>query len=257
MLSSAVLSLAVFAFGAVAHGFDWVDTLPDCWQAILKSQGCDSKRCICDASQSDSFLPIVASQILKKCDTDDWKVEASLLFTVQSYCEFTGNPVPDDILDRAYSVDKATASTTTKKADNTQKTQTHKTTKAEDLKSTVTTTLTQTKTDKDGHTLVVIIPIVMGPNTISTGKMVTSTLEPKSTDATSSNPASPSTTAPPLPASTQEQSSLPTSTSPPSGGRVSNSNGSPFENMQAGASRCGISVALFGIGLVGGLFMIL
>ncbi|KAF2793417.1 hypothetical protein K505DRAFT_417804 [Melanomma pulvis-pyrius CBS 109.77] len=262
MLSSAVFSFLacfVFASGVLAHGYDWVDTLPKCWQSCLKatSDGCDSKSCICDASQSDSYLPSAASSILANCDVKDWVLDSTFLFPVQAYCEAVGNPVPEAILSSAYAATATTSSTppfTTRKVEHSQKSHSYETTRAvDDIKSTFTTTNTQTTTDKDGNTLEIIIPIIIGPKTWSTGKIVTSTLEAKATDSPSSGAASPSVTAAPLP--TQGQQVASSTTSSQQAQRTSNSNGSPFENMQAGAGQWSVPGVEIGMGLLAGLFM--
>ncbi|KAF2706930.1 hypothetical protein K504DRAFT_493257 [Pleomassaria siparia CBS 279.74] len=261
MLSLIVLCFFVVASGVTAHGFDFLDGLPKCWQKTLKAtgNGCNSKSCICDASQSKTFLPNVASSILANCDTEDWVLEATFLFPVQAYCDLVGLSVPDTIMSSAYAATATTASpSTTRKVVHSQTTHGYHTTKAVgDLKSTVTTTRTQTTTDKDGSTLEIIIPIVLGPKTLVTGRILTSTLEPEATrtKAPSSIAAWPSITAAPVPASTRAHvvavPTLISSSSP----KTPNSGGSPFDNMQAGASRWSVSGTVLGMGFLAGLLM--
>jgi hypothetical protein len=124
------------------------------------------------------------------------------------------------------------------------------------LTATLKSTVTQTTTDGSGNTLLVIIPIVVGPSGVFTGDMSTSTVTAASSNAPSSAPATPSPSAvasPPTP--TQR---APSSTSA-AGGQRTNSpasgNGSPFENMQASASRWAVPGPMLGLGVVAILFM--
>jgi hypothetical protein len=178
------------------------------------------------------------------CDSDGRDIDSDFIFAVNAYCDLVGNSIPDKIISSAY-----VQATATSVIENSTK-------DGGDLKSTVTTTLTKTTTDEDGNTLQIIIPIVIGPKTTSTGKIVTSTLdsEATATDSPSSAAASPSPTAGPAATSTQAQEvATPTSAQkadPPASG-----NGSPFENMQAGAGHWSVSRALLAVGTLAGLFM--
>ncbi|KAF1840670.1 uncharacterized protein K460DRAFT_190691 [Cucurbitaria berberidis CBS 394.84] len=265
MLSSAahrLLLAQLFALAAAAHRDWWLQGLPSCWQSCLSStdQGCSSTKCICKTTDnSASYLPDAVSCAVSQCDADEWALDL-VLGPLQLYCTAIDCPIPDQVMESASAAATETRepTQTTPKAQTSTKTKksTHQTTnrsdKGQDLTSTVKTTITRTTTDGDGNTLQVIVPIVMGPTGISTGKMVTSTVEGRasSTRAPSSTPASPSPTtaqAPSVASSSSAQSSR--ETERPAGG-----NGSPFENMQAGAGTWSVSGPLLGLGALAVLF---
>ncbi|KAF2468656.1 uncharacterized protein BDR25DRAFT_304699 [Lindgomyces ingoldianus] len=273
MLSSvafSVLALLVFACGVSATGFDWLDTLPDCWQECLSEtgSGCDSATCICKASNLDGYLPDAVSCARTTCDANDWTIDPFLV-TLQAYCGFVGNDIPESIISSAQcaatETSKAAKPTSTRQAQHSQKSQAHRTKSNggdEVLTSIYTTTITQTTTDSDGATLQIIIPVVMGPSTVSYGSTITSTLDGKAsaTDSASSDAASPSpTAATSAPVSTPtgqgQVGSSTTSSKKAEKTSSNNNNGSPFENMQAGASRWKFSGGLVGVGVLAGLFM--
>jgi hypothetical protein len=115
----------------------------------------------------------------------------------------------------------------------------------EDLISETSTIATKTRIDSERNTLQILVPIVIGPTGVSTEDIVTSTIIAiSSTGALSSPPPSPSRSAQEFsPGPTQDAflTATPGSeeTEPPARG-----NGSPFENMQAGAGQCTVSIAL-------------
>lgn len=180
------------------------------------------------------------------------------------FCAASGEEVPGSVMSSAYDCATATApasSQATRKVEHSTKDSDRQTTKnnGDGLKTTVTSTLTQTTTDGDGNTLQIIVPIVMGPDTMSTGDIVTSTLDGQAsaTTAPSSAAASPSQTAEPsAPAPTQAQGApSSTATAETTQGRSSNSNGSPFENMQAGAAQWSFSGVAVGLSMLAGVFL--
>ncbi|KAF2176745.1 hypothetical protein K469DRAFT_721949 [Zopfia rhizophila CBS 207.26] len=267
MASSAVFSalvLLVFALGV--SGYDWVDMLPDCWQDCLNNSNdvsCDSARCICKASKSDSFLPDAVYCAHSNCDAEDWAIDAFLI-PLQVYCGAIGKEIPYSILSSAQCA--ATETSQQPKATSTRRPHSQdsngyksKSKGGDELTSLVTTTVTQTTTDENGATLQIIVPVVMGPNTISYGKTITSSLE-ESASATGS-PSSAAVSQSPTPAasaslSTQAQQGqiASSTTSSKKSEKTSNNNGSPFENMQAGATRWSFSGALVGLGILAGVF---
>ncbi|KAF2003330.1 hypothetical protein P154DRAFT_103709 [Amniculicola lignicola CBS 123094] len=274
MLSS-VFHLLVLALGLVAaHGFDWIDGQPDCMQECLSEtrDGCDSAECVCDAAQDDSYLIDTMSCAASKCeDTQAWYLKMSFIYPLQTYCFAVGNEVPEEIISSACEAASGTttetsAPFTTHKVQHSQKSESPKTNGGHQLTKFITTTMTQTKTDDNGNTLQIIIPFVMGPSTTSYGKPITSTLDGK--DDSSTPPASSSSAAAASPSSTPQVTPL-ASTQPPQGQvassttsstkaqQTSKSNGSPFENMQAGASQWSVPRALIGMGVLAGGFMLL
>ncbi|KAF2866676.1 hypothetical protein BDV95DRAFT_611357 [Massariosphaeria phaeospora] len=261
-LSVLAVALQVLGLCALASGFDLVQGLNDCFTDCLAktSDGCDSQSCLCDASQSASYLSSAVSCIASTCDVDDWTINLLFLGPLQMYCGAVGNPIPETIMSGAYvacTSTKAAPQPTTRKAEHSTKPTEHKTTKGADLRSAVSSTIIKTTTDKDGNTLLLMVPIVIGPHTaIETGRIITSTVENEpsitSTPAASSVPASPSSAA---------ETAAPRTTQPPPAPpaeptqRTGEGNGSPFENMQAGATQWRFSGALVGLGALAGIFM--
>ncbi|OAL42922.1 hypothetical protein IQ07DRAFT_593453 [Pyrenochaeta sp. DS3sAY3a] len=265
MLSSAAQRLflaQLCVLGVAAHRDWWVAGLPSCWQNCLADtqDGCSSRKCICKTSQSSaSFLPDAVSCAVSKCNADDWALEL-VLGPLQLYCAAIDCAIPEDVVDSAYAAASDTddeplqtsvvvSSKTKTKPSNPQTTNTSD--DDEDLTSTVRTTMTKTTTDDNGNTLQVIIPIVMGPTGISTGDIITTTLEGK----TSSSPllSRPS----PTPGNTSPTLSLPSTSTGPAQAteRPYNGNGSPFENMQAGASKWVVSAPILGLGVLAAFCM--
>ncbi|ORY02371.1 hypothetical protein BCR34DRAFT_605600 [Clohesyomyces aquaticus] len=271
MLSSAVVSVVsfvVFACGVVSAtgSYDWIDMLPECLQDCLDtSNGCDSARCICKASQHDGYLASAMSCARDTCDEDEFS-PGLFLSTLESYCSMVGKDIPYPIISAAEcaatETSKAPQPTPTNRGPASQKSQAHSSmSKGNDLTRTLTKTITQTTTDSNGATLQLIIPVIMGPNTMSYGSTITSTLggEASSTDAPSNTAASPSpTAAPSAPPSTpaqQGQVGSSTTSSQKAGKTSSGNNGSPFENMQAGAGRWELSGAVICMSVLAGVFM--
>ncbi|KAF2272551.1 uncharacterized protein EI97DRAFT_203879 [Westerdykella ornata] len=264
-MHSAVASSILFwllAIGVSAH-WDWVKDFPDCWRHCLKGNGggCASSECICDASQIDDFLPPAVSCVATKCDANDFALRLSLLLPLEGYCHFVGNEIPDDIMSSAYAATTATV-TSAPKASSTHKGDHDRprTTKGRDydLTATVTSTFTATTTNEEGQTLQIIVPVVIGRETISYGKTTTSTLEKKTTvESVASATARPTvriTSAGPTQTEAQATSTTLTSKAAQ---RTSNSNGSPFENMQAEAGRHEVPGIFTGLGAVIGMLFAL
>ncbi|KNG48710.1 hypothetical protein DDE82_002644 [Stemphylium lycopersici] len=277
-----LLFAQLFAFGVAAHWDWWLQGLPNCWQDCVAStqDGCSSRKCMCKTSGSSaSYLPNAVACAVSTCDADEWALEL-VLGPLQLYCDAIDFSIPDQVMDNAYSAasdeSKQTSTTTTRQVHSSTKesksktdsptltataasaptptstpttttTGKHSSDETEDLTSAVSTTITETTTDSAGNTLQIIVPIVMGPTSISTGSIVTSTVggssRSHSSSAHSTTSASPSPTAQtPSPAPTADPSSTLESgseeTEPPANG-----NGSPFENMQADAGRWAASAA--------------
>jgi hypothetical protein len=161
-------------------------------------------------------------------------------------------------MDEAYECATATAGaapTTTHKPE-------HSTTTAttqgggKGLEGTTTSTFTQTTTDGDGHTVAVIVPIVMGPDTMFTGSSVVSTIKPTTTAALISTDTT--QTAAPTSADATHARGASSSAPPAQATQVgpAGGNGSPFENMQAAATRFGFTTTVVGLGLFAGLFLV-
>ncbi|KAF2108563.1 hypothetical protein BDV96DRAFT_652815 [Lophiotrema nucula] len=268
MLSSVVVAvslLSLLALQSSAHGFDWVkSSLDDCWRRCLKNSGsgCKSEDCICDASQDDNYLTDAVLCMRSDCQADDWSLDVFFLGPLDMWCSAAGNSIPEDIMSSAYDCATATASVaplTTREVQHSSESGGQKTKGGDSITATVTSTITRTTTDGDGHTIQLVIPIVMGPGILSQGPTSTSTLDEdaSSTDSPSSSGASASSTpGVTASASTQAQQSQVASstTSSKAAQKTSNNNGSPFENMQAGAERFVFSGTLVGLGAVAGLF---
>ncbi|KAF2264006.1 hypothetical protein CC78DRAFT_259895 [Lojkania enalia] len=273
MLSSlvaALLTLLAIAPTSLAH-FDLLDTLDDCWQECLENtgNGCDSGKCICNASQGDSYLPDAISCMVSDCDANELALQVFFLTPLELWCSVADNPIPDEVVSSAYVAVTATGGpepVTTREVQHSKtEVSNSRSGEGDSITAIVTSTLTRTTMDDDGNTLQLFIPVVVGPNTINYGKTITSMVEaePSSTDAPSSAAASPSQTPEvPAPASTQvpqDQSQSPTAPAEEPQ-RTSNSNDDVnndmlFENMQAGAGRWSVPGILIGMGVVAGIFM--
>jgi hypothetical protein len=210
----------------------------------------------CDASRdSASYLSSVVTCAASQCKADIWATTL-VLGPLELICRAMGNSLPRDNIDAAYAAASDT-SQSTRKPVATSKYANHKTSKASypgtDLTTTLKSTLTRTTTDSSGNTLLVIVPIEIGPSGVFTGDLSTSTLSATSTNAPSSIPASPSPSAaassPTATRPSQSSAGAQRTDSPASG------NGSPFENMQASASKWSVSGPLLGMGALAMLFM--
>jgi hypothetical protein len=211
---------------------------------------------ICKTSEdSSAYLPSAIACARIECNADPWELDL-FLAPLQLYCEAIDCAIPDHVMTDAYAAasgDGSSPTTATRYTHSPAKTDTPKPTNTngsndDDPTSIITTTYTKTTTDSDGNTLQVIVPIVMGPTAISTGSTITSTVGGSmgSTEMSSSTAASPSSTAQasgPAPGTSSTSASGSEETRSPANG-----NGSPFENMQAGAGRWTVSVPMFGLG---------
>lgn len=280
MRTSKVVPLAApifcYALGVAAH-WDWIDdNLDDCWRNCLGENGCKSQKCeytthgsavqvhvdilirtgICDASATDAFLENSIACQKSECDAEGWDLDFKLLAPLEMFCGVFENPIPNSILDNAY--DCATASTvSTRKVEHST---TATRTRSEDTKLSATTSsmFTQTTTDGDGHTLQLVVPIIMGPNTMYTGKTVTKTIENSSTAPTTSTTSSAETTISTTADPTQGQGASPSSSTPTAQATQkapASGNGTPFENMQASAGRFGVSSIVAGLSCLVAAFM--
>jgi outer membrane biosynthesis protein TonB len=189
------------------------------------------------------------------------------LLPLEGFCKLAGNDIPDEVLSGAYEAMTATATATptteqrrpatTRKAEQSEKPENPKTTQKEHrVTETLTSTMVRTTTDGEGRTLEIYVPVVIGPDTMSFGKTVTSTVggESSATEAPSSSSATPSPTAAPT-QEEQPQEAPSSTTSADAPERTSNSNGSPFENMQAEAGQWRVSSLFLGLGAAAGMFM--
>jgi hypothetical protein len=210
---------------------------------------------VCEASQdSESYLSSVVTCAVSQCTADLWAVTL-VLGPLELICRAMGSSLPKDNLDAAYAAASDT-SQSTRRPLATSKYADHKPSKTNyagtDLTTTLKSTLTRTTTDSSGNTLLVIVPIEIGPSGVFTGDLSTSTLSATSTNAPSPVPASPSPSA---------AAYSPTATRPSQSSAGAQrtdrpaSNGSPFENMQASASKWDVSGPLLGMGVLAILFM--
>ena len=217
---------------------------------------------ICDASQDDEYLQNAVSCMRSDCEADDWSLEVFFLGPLDLWCSAAGNSIPEDIMSSAYDCATATTSIaplTTREVQHSSQSGGQKTKGGDSMTAIVTSTITRTTTDDEGHTIQLVIPIVMGPGTLSQGPTSTSTLEEdvSSTDTPSSSDASANST-PGVTASASSQAQqgqlASSTTSSNAAKKTSSNNGSPFDNMQAGAERFSFSGTLIGLGAVAGLF---
>ncbi|KAF1953272.1 hypothetical protein CC80DRAFT_537513 [Byssothecium circinans] len=256
VIAAQLCTIAVAA--SAASKYDWVSDLPNCWEDCLSKtdDGCHSQKCLCTASQEGSYLQSAVECARDKCEGKALEISAALLAPAALYCVGVGNKIPDEIMATALACAAGVApssaslkptSTSLKKGTETP------------FKTTATTTVTQTSTDNDGHTLQIVQPVVMGPSTISTGDAITSTIKASSSSSSSSSSASasPSQTAQATSAAPTQPQSVPSSsaTVAPTQ-RVSNSGGSPFDNMQAAsASHWRFSGSAVALSFIASLFM--
>jgi len=191
--------------------------------------------------------------------TNGWRVELALLAPLDMFCAATDEPVPADIMSSAYARLSASASasarsptpTSTRNTKTKARTTHPPSTTSRDadadhgLGTTITSTVTMTTTDQDGHTLQVLIPIVMGPTSIATGAMVTSTLPTPS----QSSPTTEQTSA----SQSQQQPLAPSTLSAPAE-PTRKSGGSPFDTQTGAAyAQRRHSGAWLGMGLLAAL----
>ncbi|KAF2833492.1 hypothetical protein CC86DRAFT_461844 [Ophiobolus disseminans] len=254
----------LFALRVVAHKDYWQINLQKCWRDCFgkTEDGCSSSSCVCNTSQdSDSYLPNVVSCAVSSCPADVWATQL-VVGPLQLICLALNSPIPDDTMDAAYAAASKPSKSTGRPAATSSKTTEHKTSNGGDddqkLTTTIKSTLTRTTTDSSGNTLVVFVPVMIGPAGVFTGAMSTSTLTGRATPSNvpSSVAASPS---PSAAASSLTPTQLPPSSTAAAGTQRPNNpqggNGSPFENMQAAASKWAVSGPLLGLGALALLFM--
>jgi len=263
MLFSLLPALALLA----SVSADFIDALPKCWRSCVKDTNLNCNGwdlpCICKASKG-TFLTDTISCARSGCDSDDWDVQL-FLGPLEALCFSVGESIPDSVIKVAENCATETAKATqasTKTAkhasskDHSDKTQDYITT-------TYTTTITETRTDSQGSTIYVIIPVIVEPSTFIYGEPSTSVAkgvdEPSTTDGTtvaastvliSPSPLGSSTPTAAATSGSQGAAQSGTSTSSSKkGGPTDNSNGSPFTNPQAAASTQSRSwvLALFGL----------
>lgn len=196
--------------------------------------------------------------MVRSCDADGMKVNLGFLAPLQMYCKVTQDDIPSSMMSKAYACATARTTSTAVGPSPTRKvehsTQAHKTSEDESngLESTITSTVTLTTTNADGNTVQLLIPIAMGPSIMTTGEIMTRTLESESTwtqAATSDvQPAAEPTAAGPLPT---QGSPSPSPTS-----RETNlGDGSPFDLSVSGeAAHWRLSRGLAGAGVMLGVF---
>ncbi|KAL5419351.1 hypothetical protein PMIN03_000542 [Paraphaeosphaeria minitans] len=238
-------------------------------ERCLDNSGCDSKSCqsasivlvthVLMRSQAYAILANVdyltsaVECVVQSCSADGLNVILSFLAPLQMYCKATRNEIPNEIMSSAYACAVATSTSTsttpspTRKVEHSTQAPKTSTDAGKGLESTVTSTVTVTTTNKSGSTLQVLIPIVLGPSTMTTGEMITSTLDSKPTAsrvATSNAEAVGSTAAAP----SQPQVS-PASSATAQATNIGN--GSPFDlSAQGGSARWGFSTSFVGIGML-------
>ncbi|KAF2196116.1 hypothetical protein GQ43DRAFT_445406 [Delitschia confertaspora ATCC 74209] len=241
MISSSCLIVLVLLLSVSRISANFIDALPNCWQDCIdqnKNSSCNSGRCICKHSSDSSFLPETVACARSNCHIKNWTVDM-LLIPLQDYCAAIGKDIPSSIISSAEcaATETSRSSLAPVQTTDTRDSKTQKTEPEEDNTSTMfTNTVIQTTTNDAGATLVVFVPMEVQPHTIMYGKTSTSTLgttvSPTSVDASPSQTISRS---PPTPTGIQQGQIGSSTTSSGKAQKTSNSNGSPFENMQAGA----------------------
>ncbi|KAF1911691.1 hypothetical protein BDU57DRAFT_542801 [Ampelomyces quisqualis] len=241
--------VAQFFVLTTAHR-DWlVKGLPQCWQDCLKAteDGCSSSSCICKTSaDSTSYLPGAISCTVSKCNADEVALDM-FLGPLDMLCSGIHCPIPDEVIKAAYANERPQSIRTTSTTTSSRKPEhsTSKTTEnGPELTSTIRSTLTRTSADSSGHTLQIMVPIVVGPSGVSTGFVSTSTLTGRSTS---------SIIEPSLP----DLSLMPSSTSaaaPQETGGSAGGSGSPFD-APAAATQWTVPAPLLGMVALAMLYM--
>ncbi|KAF2496365.1 hypothetical protein BU16DRAFT_526861 [Lophium mytilinum] len=265
MLLSRLSLLSAFALVvSVSADSGFVDSLPKCWRSCVADTNlnCDGwdLPCICKASKG-TFLTDTVSCARSDCDSDNMDVQL-FLGPLELLCDTVKQPIPNSIIKSAENCATQTASA---KAISTAKPASekhHHTDKSQDyITSTYTSTITETRTDSQGSTVYVIIPVVVEPSTVVYGKPETSvagggddetTTFEQSTLVMSASPLDSSTAAAATTTGPQKAEQTATSTSSSKKAGPSD-NGSPFENMQAAASTRERSWGLAVFGLLAAL----
>jgi len=249
----------------VSVSADFIDALPKCWRSCVKDSNlnCDGwdLSCICKASKG-SFLTDTISCARSECDSDDWDVQL-FLGPLEVLCATVGESIPNSIIKVAENCATQTAKQPPASTAKHVSSKVHSDKSQDYITTTYTTTITETRTDSQGSTVYVIIPVIVEPSTFIYGKPSTSIAkgndEPSTTDGTtvaestvliSPSPLSSSTpTAAATSGSQQAAESGTATSSSKKGGPTDNSNGSPFTNPQAAASTQSRSwvLALFGL----------
>jgi hypothetical protein len=198
---------------------------------------------ICESSQDGDYLTKSVECAVQSCSADGVNVVLNFLAPLQMYCKATRDDIPDEVMSSAYACATATATSATPSFTRNveHSTQASKTSKGlgNGLESTIISTVTVTTTDESGNTLQLLIPIVMGPSTMTTGEMMTSTLGSKPT-------ASPAATS-------NAEAAASTSTASSRAQATNIGNGSPFDlSAQGGSARWSFSVAFVGSGMLFG-----
>lgn len=198
---------------------------------------------ICKASQGN-LLPNTVQCARKQCDSGDLDVGV-VLSPLELACNVVGHSIPASVISNAVAC--ATSATAAAKPTTTTTTAEAKTAAAaakttQYITKLYSTTVTQTTTDHAGKTVVIVIPIIVGPSTTSFG--VSSTLSPAAhaASSTSLDVAVSSVLVTPSPAATSDSDSAAAATSTTlsttnkaTSTKGSSSNGSLFSNPQAGA----------------------
>jgi len=196
---------------------------------------------------------------VSQCRADPWAAQL-VLGPLELICLGLGDPIPRDNLAAAYAAATDTSQSTRRPApaisSRKPEIRTSKASNDQGLTATLKSTLTQTTTDGSGNTLLVIIPIVVGPSGVFTGDVSTSTVTATASNGLSFIPSSASpSAAPSAPTPTQRVPPTTSSVGAQRSDSPANGNGSPFENIQAGASKWPVSGPMLGLGAVAMLFM--
>lgn len=191
------------------------------------------------------------------CKADRWSLQSTLA-SLDFWCIILDEPISSDVIADAYAAVSASPSETTRRpaSPTSSRKSEYKSSKGDDethdFTSTISSTWTKTTTDSSGNTLQVIVPVVIGPSGVSTGVMSTSTLGGEATPTNAPSVASPLPTASAAPAPSAPTQALSSTVAAESEETESpaRGNGSPFENMQADATRWVVSCPLLGLGLL-------
>ncbi|KAF2657551.1 hypothetical protein K491DRAFT_714394 [Lophiostoma macrostomum CBS 122681] len=230
MLPTAVpWALALILFTARAQSYEWdvFDAFPDCWLDCLgdTSNGCDDSTCICEASQSNRYLPVAVECMATSCDSSAGVLDSTFIGPLRAWCLTIGDTIPDSVVNSAYAAAgaKATATATSQPESTSRHYGTSESHKTESKTSSAVTT--------------------------TTSEGGASTINSPTSAASHSSAAEASSTA------TQQSQAGPTTTSSRPAQATSNEHGgSPFD-ITAGASHWSAPNALGAIGAAIG-FMI-
>ncbi|KAF2855905.1 hypothetical protein T440DRAFT_463251 [Plenodomus tracheiphilus IPT5] len=261
LLAQRLVLVQVFAT-CVAANREWLILgLPECWQIFLGSteDDCGSRSCVCKTTESNApYLPGIVTCLVSQCKADQLGIKL-FLGPLQLYCSAIGCSISDQVIGSAYAATSATDSkpstvteiSSSRSIHAPERRTTHRSDGGAELTKTMETTIVQYTTDGDGNGIQIMVSLVIGTSGIHTGAVLTSTVKSKATSTIASPTTSISSSGLPSYESAAASTRTPASTSAEESQatvRPGTGNGSPFENMQAGAGKWCVPALLLGLG---------